>query len=379
MTRIFSLALACLFLNLTATEVTLHRVPDAGIQPQSAVDSQGVLHLIYYKGDPANGDIFYVQSKNAGATFSTPLKVNSQPGCAIALGNIRGAHLALGKNNRVHIAWMGSANAAPRGPKKEAPMLYTRLKDDGSAFEDQRNVITANYGLDGGGTVAADQNGNVYVFWHGGTNLKGEDERRVWVARSTDEGKTFAPEKSAFQGNTGACGCCGMGATADSNGNVFVLYRAAGEKVNRDMTLLASHDKGVTFDGRKLDAWNANMCPMSTASLNAAPAQTAIAWENKGQIYFERLASSPGAAPAPIPAPGAGQGRKHPAIATNTAGETLLAWAEGMSGWGKTGTLSWQLYDKSGAPLQKGTTPGIPKWSLITTAALPNGTFTIIY
>ena len=38
-------------------DVTLIRVPDGGIQPQVAVDSEGVLHLIYLKGDPGSADI----------------------------------------------------------------------------------------------------------------------------------------------------------------------------------------------------------------------------------------------------------------------------------------------------------------------------------
>jgi hypothetical protein len=43
-----------------------------------------------------------------GVTFSSALKVNSHPGSAIAAGNIRGAHIALGRNGRVHVAWNGT-------------------------------------------------------------------------------------------------------------------------------------------------------------------------------------------------------------------------------------------------------------------------------
>jgi len=41
---------------------------------------------------------------------------------AIAAGNIRGAHIALGKSGRVHIAWMGSDKAVPKASDGEAPM-----------------------------------------------------------------------------------------------------------------------------------------------------------------------------------------------------------------------------------------------------------------
>src|SRR6185503_6702150 len=91
-----------------ARKVTLARVPDAGIQPQVAVDTAGVVHMIYYKGDPGEGDLYYVRSRDVGATFSAPLAVNSGRGSAVAAGNIRGGHLAVGKNGRVHVAWNGS-------------------------------------------------------------------------------------------------------------------------------------------------------------------------------------------------------------------------------------------------------------------------------
>src|SRR5690606_26418679 len=130
--------------------VTL-RVPEKGIQPQVAVDEGGVVHLIYFRGEPRGGDVFYVRSEDGGATFSRPLRVNSHPGSAVAVGNIRGAHLAVGKNGRAHVAWMGSGKAPPKGGSGEAPMLYARLNDAGSAFEPQRNVIRFAAGLDGGG------------------------------------------------------------------------------------------------------------------------------------------------------------------------------------------------------------------------------------
>src|SRR5689334_17991691 len=104
-------ALGVLAIHASAAEidpshkVNLMRVPNGGIQPQVAVDAAGAVHMIYYTGDPGHGNLYYVRSRDGGATFSAPLKVNSQPGSAIAAGNIRGAHIALGKNGRVHVAW----------------------------------------------------------------------------------------------------------------------------------------------------------------------------------------------------------------------------------------------------------------------------------
>src|SRR5579884_3440360 len=102
------------------------RVPNGGIQPQVVVDGKGVLHMLYYHGDPRHGDIFYVRSSNAGAAFSRPLRVNSEQASAIAIGNIRGAHFAVGKGGRVHVAWNDSRKMGSSGGEV---MSYTRLND----------------------------------------------------------------------------------------------------------------------------------------------------------------------------------------------------------------------------------------------------------
>src|SRR5260370_40573046 len=162
-------------------KVTLMRVPNGGIQPQVAVDAAGAVHMVYYKGDRGHGDLYYLRSRDGGATFSAPMQVNSQPGSAIAAGNIRGAHIALGKNGRVHVAWNGSHSLT--GKMGQEPMLYARINAAGTAFEPERNVIQSAYGLDGGGSLAADNLGNVYVVWHAPEpGSEGEANRRVWMA-----------------------------------------------------------------------------------------------------------------------------------------------------------------------------------------------------
>src|SRR5947209_2069048 len=57
------------------TTVTTLRVPNRGIQPQVVVDPRGQVHLLYFKGAPAGGDLYYVRSKDGGRTFSEPLSV----------------------------------------------------------------------------------------------------------------------------------------------------------------------------------------------------------------------------------------------------------------------------------------------------------------
>jgi hypothetical protein len=256
-------------------------------------------------------------------------------------------------------------------------MLYSRLNDSHTAFEPERNLMTHTFGLDGGGAVAADPAGHVYVAWHGKTGgaAAGEAGREVWIAESNDDGKTFASERPAWNEPTGACGCCGLAIFADSTGALRILYRAATANVHRDIYLLTSPHSGRDFTGRKLDTWQINACPMTSMDFAQAGKKVEGAWETGGQVYFEDLTASN---PAPVEATGAGQNRKHPRIAIAPNGETLMAWTEG-TGWGRGGSLAWQLYNAAGKPAgEKQTVAGLPAWSFGAAVAKPGG-FLIVY
>ena len=257
-------------------------------------------------------------------------------------------------------------------------MLYSRLNDAHTAFELERNVMTRTFGLDGGGTVAADSAGKVYVSWHGKAPgaAEGEAGRQVWVAESSDDGKTFAAERLAWSQPTGSCGCCGMAMFADAKGTVRVLYRSATENVHRDIYLLTSLNPSRGFEGRKLHPWEVNACPVSSMAFAEAAGKVEGAWETGGQVYFADLTR---ANAVPMSAPEEGKGRKHPRIAITPGGETLMIWTEGTS-WARGGSLVWQLYDSSGKLIgDKDVLAGVPVWSFGAVAAKKAGGFVVIY
>lgn len=364
--------------------VSLSRVPEGGIQPQVVEGMDGRIHMLYFQGDPKGGDLYYVQAGPPGE-FSKPVRVNSQPGSAIAMGTIRGGQIAIGRNGRVHVAWNGSNSALPQGMvnpesgKPGSPMLYARMNDEGTAFEPQRNLMTRTFGLDGGGTLAADAEGNVYVAWHGKERNaeKGEAGRRVWVAESHDGGKTFRPEIAAWKEPTGACGCCGMSMFSTHEGKLLALYRSATREIHRDIYLLASEDDGKSFHGSLVQRWEINACPMSSMSFAESRGAAVAAWETGGQVYYGEVKEDRVA--RPVAAPGEGKGRKHPRVARNAKGETLLVWTEG-TGWKRGGSLAWQLFDRDGNAIgEKGSVAGVPVWSFGSAAARADGTFAIYY
>jgi hypothetical protein len=339
--------------------------------------------MLYFSGDPKSGDLSYVKSTDWGATWSKTIRVNSEAGSALAIGTIRGGQIAIGRNGRVHVAWNGSSVTESEGPlnpvsgKRGAPMLYSRLNDAGTAFEPERNLMTRTFGLDGGGALAADVAGNVYVTWHGKTPgaADGEAGRQVWLAVSHDEGKTFAAEQPAWGSATGACGCCGIAMFADSKGVVRTLYRSATENVHRDIWLLTSLDQGRNFDGRKLHTWDINACPMSSMAFSGSGSEVVGAWETGGQVFFEDMTK---ANSAPVSALGDGGGRKHPRVAVGRDGKLIMTWTEG-TGWQKGGSLAWQVFDASGKNAGAASNvAGVPTWSFGAVVAKPDG-FVVLY
>ncbi|HYE32741.1 MAG TPA: sialidase family protein [Methylomirabilota bacterium] len=372
-------ALIPLLSSVSGAAVRLERVPEEGIQPQVEVDSKGRVHLLYFKGDPKAGDIFYThRQQGAGATWAASLKVNSHQK-ATALGNVRGAHLAIGAGGRPHVAWMGSGmTSSPAG--EQHPMLYTRLAEDGKRFEPERNLITHGYGLDGGGSLAADAKGNVFVAWHanGSSTEKSETNRVVYLARSTDGGKTFGREVAVSPAGKGACACCGMKISHGPGDLVSILYRNAASTDSRAATLLVSIDGGKTFTEAGSEPWSINACPMSTAYLGRTEKALLAGWETAGKVKFAGYSPDRGEFVKTFTPEGQKKAR-FPTAAHNSSRETLLVWTEGMA-WMKGGSVAWMVVNERGEPVgERGHKDGVPVWSFV--AAYPEGSdaFVIVY
>ncbi len=346
--------------------VELLPLPEGGLQPEALLGTDGSLHLLYFSGEPIAGNLFYSQTRIPPAadqplTLGAPVRVNSQDSSVIAMGTVRGGHLALGAG-RVHVAWMSA--------DREDPGMYYARSDGDDRFEAQQNVTQQQKHLDGGGSLAVDESGRVHVSWHAGEK---EATRAVWVATSSDSGRTFSSESQANPVATGACGCCGMRTAAGSD--LFTLYRAATAGTERGMQLLYSHDSEQRQVA--LDEWMSTTCPMSTASIHPNASGALLAWEKAGQIWWTSLTA--GQVETSVAIPGDGGSRKHPSITSDETGQILVAWAEGTR-WARGGDLAWQLYSPERVARESGRLDGaIEPWSRAAVVARPGGGFYVIH
>ena len=318
-------------------EVATAPVPDGGRMPRAVVDAEGTVHVVYVGGEANDADLFHVTRRPGAAEWSGPRQVNSRGGSVSAVAPIDGAQLALGSDNRLHVVWLQI---------DPVRLFHTRSHADRSGFEPQRELPAGGKGgVEAGPAVAADDSGNVYVFWHAGAV---EDAGRgVYMAASRDGGTTFAPARPVSPRAEGACACCGLAAMTDAAGAVHVSYRGAGDNVRRGQRLLVSTDHGRTFTDRLVHPWELGACPVSTTGLSAGPRGLTAAWETAGQVYFagvDRLEA------VVSPAGDARFRRKHPAVAVDSRGRTLLAWGDGP-GFRFGGSLHWQVFDADGRPI----------------------------
>jgi hypothetical protein len=362
--------------------VTVARLPKGGSHPQ-AVMGFGVLHLVYFMGDPRHGDIFYVCSTTPqGIDFSKPLRVNSQPGSACLADPGCGPQFAPDRpTGQVHVVWSGPPGTDPGA---DCPVYYARQLEKGSAFEPQRDLA----GPAGGrGPALAAHVSSVCVFWNApGPKHRTTANRLVWLAKSIDTGTTFAQPRVVSPSDIDVCPNSLMCALETNPGMPVVLYRGATDPEHRDMYLLYEgfFEKPRNEDGFmndryhnvKLHTWKTAECPSTTAAVMAIHNGYMVAWETEGQIYFSRVRGGTGKFGPPVAVPGRGGQCKHPALAFNGR-DYAVAWIESA---GKETSVCWQIFNHDDQPMpERGEVRGIPAGSRAAVFTKGSDGFVVVY
>ena len=118
----------------TAERVSVIQVPGASKIFKAQADKDGAIHLVFDSDDGPQ----YVQSGDAGATFSAPIGVvdtaSRKPGLKFNAWD-----MAVGPDGRVHVA-MGNNAWKLKLPKEEWAFYYASLAPKAKAFTPVRNL-----------------------------------------------------------------------------------------------------------------------------------------------------------------------------------------------------------------------------------------------
>lgn len=357
-----------------ASDMVQVRLPKGALQPRVSTATDGTIRIVFLEGDPQACEVKLASLSPNGA-LSAPVRLNSPSTLAIASGTVRGPSIALGSKGVSHVLWHGKNGSASTG--KGSALYYALARADGTSSTpiDLMGNTTA---LDGGASVTATPQGEVWIVWHAlPVGKEGEMERRVFVRYSTDNGTTFSEPWTLKGEDMGVCACCGLTTATDGTGALYLLYRTAEQKKQRGARLLRLPPRANAETQPELltkDQWNLNACPMTTAAwLPTAQGANAF-WVTEFKLHlFGKevesidLSSFTGKAM-----------QNHPRLARNAAGETLLLWTEGAM-WGKGGELVSQLFSTDGKPSGPTQKQPLPTWSYGAATVLPDGRFAIIY
>lgn len=229
-----------------------------GDPPSIAVADKSV-YVLWTAPVESNGkkgtDVYFSVSHDQGKSFASPVKVNDDK-----LPGAHGMHsLAVANDGKIYAAWLDERNISQPKPSKHAgghhmesnrELFVAQSTDGGKTFSGNRKVAE-NVCPCCKTALAVSPDGTLYASWR---QVLPGNFRHIAVASSTDGGASFsAPvivsdDKWMLQG----CPVSGPSLSTDANGTLKVVWYAAGENDAPGLYFAESRDKGRTFSPRSL-------------------------------------------------------------------------------------------------------------------------------
>jgi hypothetical protein len=242
-------------LNSEAGRATAWR----GDPPTVAVSRDGIVYVGWTaRVESASGhadDLYLSVSHDKGQNFASPVKVNDDKGPAV-----HGMHsLAVAHDGRLHIAWLDERNVAePQHSGKaeghhmesnrEVFMAYST--DEGRSFSTNRRVATEVCPCCKTALAIGPDN-RLYVSWR---QVLPGDFRHIAVASSSDGGEAFSQPVIVSDDRWQIAGCpvSGPSLAVGADGALRVLWYSEGRAGETGLYWSESSDGGRTFAPRRL-------------------------------------------------------------------------------------------------------------------------------
>jgi hypothetical protein len=285
------------------------------VAPDVAVNAAGDIAVLWVDRSPelsgehenhdrhlAYTDLYVAISRDGGATFAAPVKINHDSGVVWGQSVSR-PRIVGDAAGTWHVTYAANEIHEDFG-KPALTMHYTRSTDGAQSFEAPRRLSTLTDAdmseiIHGGfmsaaafQTIAAAPNGDVRVFWLDTRHMSPDLETgAMYTAVSKDGGATFSENVELMESK--ACPCCQFMAAADAGSNVFVGYRHVHDGNIRQSTIRRI-DAETGEIGPIVDAgsapWEIAGCPLKPTVLatreNAVYTAVYSGGEEVPGVYF---------------------------------------------------------------------------------------------
>jgi hypothetical protein len=326
-----------------------------------SVASQGAWVAIAWaaSSESAGTDVYAAVSRDGGASFGSPVRVNAVEKQASVNGEQppRIAFVAGKSGPSIVVVWTAKAGSG-------TALLSARSSDGGRSFGAAQPVPGSDAaGNRGWESIAVDSaTGRVYAVWldhrdtaaqAGGAHAAHQHGAAAPSGASSGEGVERAQRSQLFVGALGAelpargiargvCYCCKTAAITAPDGALYLAWRHVYAGNQRDIAFSTSRDRGRSFSDPvrvSEDRWQLEGCPENGPSLAVGTqGRVFVLWptlvkERGGETLRLFLSSTADgrrfAARAPLPTAGAAY---HPQLVAAADGTLVAAWDEVVNG-----------------------------------------------
>ncbi len=285
---VFSMVISFFVSNIFAHEV--HTINSATkLAVSFAFDQQGQL----WRASVHDGFIFVDKSIDNGETFSNAKKLNKDTQKIAARGEAR-PNIAIGPQGNIYLTWTQGLKNRFAGY-----VWFSRSVDGGKTFESPKVVhqgraeITHRFDA-----LTVSPDGKITVVWIDKRDLEAAKKTgepytgaAIYYAVSTDDGKSFLPEKKLADSS---CECCRIAISTKPDGTVAVLWRHVFEGGERDHAMAEIPKEGAVANITRatFGNWKIDGCPHHGAAI--ARGGEAANWWGYHMAYFDGKDKKPG-------------------------------------------------------------------------------------
>ncbi|MDI1322712.1 MAG: hypothetical protein PSV36_08170 [Algoriphagus sp.] len=246
-----------------------------GEQPQASLDTKGVIRVVFGQEDK----VFCATSKDQGGTFSKPVLVAEVPG--MHLGMSRGPQIASSDTHSVITAMDKTGN-----------IHWFELSNESDSWKPQGIVNDQSESApEGLMSIAADKKDNFYAVW---LDTRIGKRNQIFFSSLSKGDSKWSKNQLAYQSpDEHVCECC-KPSIAVNGTEVAIMFRNWLEG-SRDLYVAKSSDSGKSFGNAQrlgMGTWKLEGCPMDGGGIVIDDAKGIhTTWRREGIVYY----SKPGA------------------------------------------------------------------------------------